>query len=89
MKDELDNNKVLEDFYFAYEAKRNLLKEQKEDYAFRLGKQWPREALDKLKNKGVLVVTDNRCEANIHLLTGTERQNRTDIRAFPEGEVQG
>ncbi len=74
------------DFHFAYEAKRPLIQKQLEDFEFRLGKQWTAKDEADLNRKGVLPVTDNRIQSNISLLTGIERQNRSDIRAFPEGE---
>lgn len=74
------------DFKAAYTAKSSLIKRQKEDFLFRLGKQWDDEKYDKLKEKGVEPVTDNRIQPNIFLLTGLERQNRSDFKAFPEGE---
>ena len=81
----LTPTRTLHDFYDAYEAKRDLLNQQRKDYQFRLGKQWTAEDRRKLERRGVLVVTDNRIQANIFLLTGLERQNRTDVKAFPEG----
>ena len=74
------------DFKAAYAAKESLIKRQKEDFLFRLGKQWDDEKYDKLKDKGIEPVTDNRIQPNIFLLTGLERQNRSDFKAFPEGE---
>jgi len=83
--EKLTRTRVLHDFYDAYEAKRELIKRQREDFEFRLGKQWEKEDENTLKRKGVLPVTDNRVQSNIFLLTGLERQNRTDIKAYPEG----
>jgi hypothetical protein len=39
-----------------------------------------------LKKSGIKPITDNRIAPNIYLLTGMERQNRTDFKAFPVGE---
>lgn len=74
------------DFEAAYKFKKELLNRQKEDFLFRLGKQWDEEKLDKLKTAGVEPVTDNLVQSNIFLITGLERQNRSDFKAFPEGE---
>lgn len=76
----------IDDFKRAYRAKRKLIERQKEDFLFRLGKQWDDDKLKKLKDMGVEPVTDNRIAPNIFLLTGLERQNRSDFKAFPEGE---
>lgn len=87
MKDkELTIEKSLADFKKAYKNKSKLLERQKDDFLFRLGKQWSAEQLNKLKEAGIKPVTDNRIQPNIFLLTGLERQNRSDFKAFPEGE---
>lgn len=85
-KEKLDNDCVLADFADAYDAKRKLIEEQRKDFLFALGKQWDDDTLAKLKKKKVKPVTDNRIRPNIFFLTGLERQNRSDFRAFPEGE---
>jgi len=76
----------LKDFERAYRAKRKLIERQKDDHLFRLGKQWDPEIAAQLKAKNILPVTDNRIQPNIFLITGLERQNRSDLKAFPEGE---
>lgn len=70
----------------CYAAKRTLVERQKEDFLYRLGKQWDEKKASLLKERGVDPVTDNRIQPNIFLLTGLERQNRSDFKAFPEGE---
>lgn len=75
-----------QDFKRAYRAKAKLIERQKDDFLFRLGKQWPDDKVQKLKEAGIKPVTDNRIQPNIFLLTGLERQNRSDFKAFPEGE---
>lgn len=74
------------EFKRAYRAKRKLIERQKEDFLFRLGKQWDQKKHDELKARGITPVTDNRVQPNIALLTGLERQNRSEFKAFPEGE---
>lgn len=76
----------LSDFKKAYSAKSKLIERQKEDFLFRLGQQWEDKKYQALKDKGIEPVTDNRIQPNIALLTGLERQNRSDFKAFPEGE---
>lgn len=76
----------LEDFRRAYRAKRKLIERQKDDFLFRLGKQWPEDKWQSLKDRGVEPVTDNRIQSLVFLLTGLERQNRTDFKALPTGE---
>lgn len=85
-KKKLTVEKSLEDFKRAYRSKAKLIQRQKEDFLFRLGSQWDAEKHDALMKMGVEPVTDNRIQPNIFLLTGLERQNRSDFKAFPEGE---
>ncbi len=82
----LTPERSMADFVKAYKAKKKLIERQKEDFLFRLGSQWSASKLQKLKEAGIEPVTDNRIAPNINLLTGLERQNRSDFKAFPEGE---
>lgn len=82
----LTNAKVLAEFKEAYESKQKLIERQKKDFQFALGKQWEDKDRKENESKGVLCVTDNRIRPNLFLLTGLERQNRADFRAYPEGE---
>lgn len=77
------------DFKRAYEAKRRLLERQLEDHRFSLGEQWSEDDKSKLEAAGFKPFVDNRIQPNLFLLTGLERQNRTDFKAFPEGEEDG
>ena len=79
----------MEDFKLAYRAKRSLIERELEDHRFALGEQWSEEDKAKLKEAGFKPFTDNRIQPNLFLLTGLERQNRTDVKAFPEGEEDG
>lgn len=78
--------KSMTDFRKAYRAKSKLLEREKEDFLFALGEQWNSEDAEKLKKANVKPIVDNRIAPNIFLLTGLERQNRSDFKAFPEGE---
>ena len=71
------------DFIKAYRAKSKLIERQTEDFLFALGKQWSAEDVATLEKGGMKPFTDNRIQPNIFLLTGLERQNRTDFKAFP------
>jgi len=88
-KDKLTIDRSLADFRSAYRAKSKLVKREKEDFLFALGDQWRSEDVQKLDLAGVRPMTDNRIAPNLFLLTGLERQNRTDFKAFPEGEEDG
>ncbi len=79
----------LADFKAAHRAKSKLIEREQEDFKFALGKQWDDKEVAELKEAGFKAFTDNRIQPNIFLLTGLERQNRTDFKAFPEGEEDG
>lgn len=81
--------KSMSDFRMAYSAKRKLIERQKEDFLFALGEQWDPKDVATLKQAGIKPITDNRIAPNIFLMTGLERQNRTDFKAFPVGEEDG
>jgi hypothetical protein len=86
-KKKLTVERSMNDLKRAYEAKRPLIQRQLEDFRFALGEQWSAEDTEKLKAAGFAKpFTDNRVQPNLFLLTGLERQNRTDFKAFPEGE---
>ncbi len=77
--------RAMADFRRAYRSKRNLIEKQREDFLFRLGKQWSDNDRKDMEARKIKPVVDNRIQPNIFLMTGLERQNRTDIKAFPEG----
>lgn len=87
--DELTIDKASSDFKRAYRAKSKLIKREREDFLFALGEQWSDEDRGNLDKAGIKPVTDNRIAPNIFLLTGLERQNRSDFKAYPEGEEDG
>lgn len=74
------------DFKKAFAAKEKLVAREKEDFLFALGKQWSKEDLANYEERKIKPVTDNRIAPNIFLLTGLERQNRSEFKAFPEGQ---
>jgi hypothetical protein len=88
-KKKLTVEKSEADFRLAYKAKRKLCERERQDFLFALGKQWDEKDVATLKEAGIKPITDNRIQPNIFLLTGLERQNRTDFKAFPEGEEDG
>ena len=82
---DLNCDRSIKDLQRAYRDKSKLIKREKEDFLWCLGKQWTDDDLANLAQAGIKPVTDNRIQANLFLLTGLERQNRTDFKAFPEG----
>lgn len=81
--DEID---MLKKFHRAYKYKKPLIEEMEEDFEFAAGKQWDNEDVETLKKAGVKALTINKIQPNIFLLSGIQRQNRTDFRAYPEGQ---
>lgn len=77
------------DFKRAYAAKRKLIEREREDFLFALGDQWTKEEKNSLQKANIKPVVDNRIAPLIYLVTGLQRQNRTDFKAFPEGEEDG
>lgn len=85
-KEKLTVERATADFKLAYRAKRKLIEREKNDFLFALGDQWSKDDLNQLASLKITPVTDNRIAPNIFLLTGLERQNRTDFKAFPQGD---
>lgn len=74
------------DFRRSYAAKRKLIEREKEDFLFAMGKQWSDEDAKKVTDANMKPIVDNRIAPLIFLVTGLQRQNRTDFKAYPEGE---
>jgi len=85
-KKKLTIESSLADFKKAYEAKIKLIEREKDDFLFALGKQWSNDDLKNYEERKIKPVTDNRIQPNIFLLTGLERQNRSEFKAYPEGQ---
>lgn len=79
----------MDDFRLAHRSRTKLNEREHEDFLFALGEQWSEADKSKLEAAGLKPITDNRIAPNIHLITGLERQNRTDFKAFPEGQEDG
>lgn len=77
--------RATKDLQAAYSCKKKLVEREEKDFLFALGSQWEDEELAVFERSKIKPVTDNRIQSNIFLLTGLERQNRSDFRAFPEG----
>ena len=85
-KNKITNESSMADFKKAYEAKSMLIEREKDDFLFALGKQWTQTDLDDYERRHIKPVTDNRIQPNLFLLTGLERQNRSEFKAYPEGQ---
>ena len=80
----IDTN--MADFKKAYNAKRKLIEREYDDFLFALGKQWSDADLEDYEKRKIKPVTDNRIQPNLFLITGLERQNRSEFKAYPEGQ---
>lgn len=81
----IEKREILESFKRARDSKRDWIKEATEDYEFAVGKQWDETVLEKLAKDGIRGLTINKIQPNLFLVSGIQRQNRSDFRAFPEG----
>lgn len=86
---DLTVSRVMADFSAAAKVKSTLTKREIEDFKYALGEQWSEEDKISLERAKIKPATDNQIAPNLYLLTGLERQNRTDFKAFPEGEEDG
>ncbi|RLC88238.1 MAG: hypothetical protein DRJ03_03575 [Chloroflexi bacterium] len=77
--------KIYADFAISSKAQSKLLREIEKDFEFALGKQWEPEDVETLRKAGVKALTINRIKPMIKIITGIERQSRSDLIAFPEG----
>src|SRR5260370_26531328 len=89
MTKDIDAKTVRRDFQRAYDFKKLWIEEAREDFQFYLGKHWDDEDVTEMRKQGVLALTINKIRPNVRLLTGIERQNRSDILCYPEGRESG
>jgi len=78
-------NKIYSDLKYSAEKMSKIHKQIKEDFKFAQGDQWDSEDVRKLEAAGVKALTINKIKPIIKLITGIERQSRSDMKAFPEG----
>lgn len=76
----------LKNLRYSQRKNSNLFRRYKEDFEAALGKQWDENDEDTLRNAGVEPLTINKIKPIIKLLSGIERQSRSDLVAFPEGQ---
>ncbi|RKY35333.1 MAG: hypothetical protein DRP78_05570 [Candidatus Omnitrophota bacterium] len=81
--------KILNDFRIARERKKSWQVAATEDFEFFAGKQHDDSDVENLRKRGIRALTINKIRPNIFLISGVQRQNRTDFRAYPEGEEDG
>lgn len=69
------------DEFFDQSVDSRFLSEQDRDYYD--GKQWTAEEIEILKKRKQPITTQNRIKPQVDFVTGIERQQRTDPKAFP------
>jgi hypothetical protein len=77
--------RVYKDLRYSSSKMASLRTKIKEDFEFELGKQWEESDVQELNKVGVKAITINKIKPIIKLLTGIERQSKSDFKAFPEG----
>lgn len=80
-----DVDQVYKDLKTSLDYFSKIFKEIKKDFEFAMGKQWDSADVQTLYNAGVKALTINKIKPMIKLITGIERQSRSDYKAFPEG----
>lgn len=77
---------IYEDFRRSSDAYQKLFDEIESDFEFTLGKQWDDADAETLRKAGVEPLTINKLKPLVKIITGIERQGRSDFLAFPEGQ---
>lgn len=78
--------RVYEDLDYSSENFHKLHEQIKDDFKFAQGDQWDSVDVEELRKAGVKALTINKIKPIIKLITGIERQSRSDYKAYPEGE---
>lgn len=76
---------VYADLKIALDYFTPIFKAMKKDFEFAMGKQWNPDDISTLERVGVKALTINKIKPMVKLITGIERQSRSDYKAFPEG----
>src|SRR5574343_138867 len=77
---------VYRDLDISSKSQSKLHRQMKEDMEFALGKQWDDEKFEKLRQAKVTPLTINQIKPLVKIISGIERQSRSDFVAFPEGK---
>lgn len=78
-------NKIYKDLKYSSTKLSKLHRHIKEDFKFAQGNQWTSDDVETLRKAGVKALTINKIKPIIKLVTGLERQSKSDYTAFPEG----
>ena len=81
--------KVYKDLKYSSQRFSKLFTEMDNDFKFVQGEQWEKEDVETLRKQGVKALAINKVKPIIKLITGIERQSKSDFVAFPEGKEDG
>lgn len=84
-----DVTECLKNLRYARKKFKAYFEKYKEDFEAALGKQWDEQDEITLRKAGVEPLTINKIKPTIKLLSGIERQSRSDLVGYPEGEEDG
>lgn len=79
----------LKNLRYAKRKNKVFFDKYKEDFEAALGKQWDEKDEATLRSAGVEPLTINKIKPLIRLLSGIERQSKSDIVTYPEGQEDG
>ena len=85
MKDNDIIKRMYRDLKYSSEKMSNLRTRIKDDFRFAAGDQYEAKDVADLKAAGILPIVVNKIKPILKLLTGIERQSKSDFKAFPEG----
>lgn len=85
MEDKNILERVYKDLRYSAGKYSKLHKTMKEDFEFVQGKQWDDRDVNTLRKQGVKALVINKIKPIIKLITGVERQSKSDFVGFPEG----
>lgn len=77
--------KVYRDLRYSSSKYSGLFKQIVDDFKYVQGDQWEDSNVQELRKAGVKALVINKIKPIIKLVTGIERQSKSDIIAFPEG----
>jgi hypothetical protein len=81
--------KVYKDLKYSSQKFSKLFDAMDEDFKFAQGEQWSPSDVEELRKQGVKALAINKVKPIIKLITGIERQSKSDFVAFPEGKEDG
>jgi len=85
-ENKVDIQECLKNLRYTRRKNKGFFDKYKEDFEVAAGKQWDEQDEINLRKAGIEPLTINKIKPIIKLLSGIERQSRSDLIAFPEGQ---